>query len=396
MKNAIRSLFSFFDRASAALSDRASNLFSSQDVRNWSTEARILQWLTFFWLLVGLMTLFSASYPAGIAESGDGLAYVKRQLVGAALGMIGFTLAVRMPLQKILQFSAFFFFLFFILILMTKISGLGKTTLGASRWIFGVQPSELIKPFLVMQSALLFGKWNKISWKTRLGWLVIFAILLGGILIQPNLSTTALCGMTIWLIALAGNLPLNGLLLTAFGGVGTAILSLSLNTYQWKRVVYFLDPWQDRQGNGYQLVQSLLTIGSGGFWGSGFGMSQQKLFYLPIRETDFIFAIFAEEFGYIGCLLLFLMLLIYGALALRVAMKCQHPVQRLIAIGVMVVMLGQSLLNIGVASGALPTTGLPLPLFSYGSSSMVASLFLAGLLIRVARESSQGEVVSLR
>jgi cell division protein FtsW len=388
MKNTIRSLFSF--------SRAIPRLWQDSDFLNWSTEARLLKWLTFFWLSVGLITLFSASYPAGMAESGDGFAYIKRQLIGISLGMVGFTLAVKMSLQKTLKFSAIFFFFFLVLILMTKIPGLGKTTLGASRWIFGVQPSELIKPFLVMQSALLFGKWEKLRWQIRLGWLAIFGVVLGGILIQPNLSTTALCGMTVWLIALSANLPWRGLLLTAFGGVGTAILSLSLNTYQWKRVVYFLDPWQDRQGNGYQLVQSLLTIGSGGGWGSGFGMSQQKLFYLPIRETDFIFSIFAEEFGYVGCILFLIMLLIYGTIALRVVLKCQHPVKRLIAIGVTIIMLGQSLLNIGVASGALPTTGLPLPLFSYGSSSMVASLFLAGLLIRVARESSQGNIVSLR
>jgi cell division protein FtsW len=275
MKQAIRSLFS--------LPSTISYLWQESKFSYWSTEARLLQWLTFFWLCVGLMTLFSASYPAGMAESGDGFAYIKRQLVGVALGTVGFTAAVTIPLRRILKFSAIFFFLFLILILMTKIPGLGKTTLGASRWIFGVQPSELIKPFLVMQSAVLFGQWERISGRMRFGWLAIFAVVLGGILIQPNLSTTALCGMTIWLIALAAGLPWRGLLLTAFAGVGTAILSLSINTYQWKRVVYFLDPWQDRQGNGYQLVQSLLTIGSGGSWGTGFGMSQQKLFYLPIR-----------------------------------------------------------------------------------------------------------------
>jgi cell division protein FtsW len=380
IKNALRYLFPIFDR----------------DVLKWSTEARLLQWMTFFWLAVGLLTLVSASYPAGIAESADGFAYVKRQLIGITLGMVGFSLAVRMPLKQILKVSYLFFFLFLILILMTKIPGLGKTTLGASRWIFGVQPSELIKPFLVLQSAWLFGGWQRFSLKTRLVWLLTFAVLLGGILIQPNLSTTALCGVTIWLLALAGNLPLGGLLFTAFGGIAVAIASISFNPYQQSRVRSFLNPWLDPLGDGYQLIQSLLTIGSGGLSGAGFGMSQQKLFYLPIRETDFIFSVFAEEFGYIGCLLLLLMLIVYGALALRVAIECQHPVKRLIAVGAMTILIGQSLLNIAVASGAFPTTGLPFPLFSYGSSSMVSSLLLAGLLVRVARESSQAEIVSFR
>jgi cell division protein FtsW len=141
------------------------------------------------------------------------------------------------------------------------------------------------------------------------------------------------------------------------------------------------------------LVQSLIAIGSGGLWGKGFGLSQQKLFYLPIQYTDFIFAIFAEEFGFIGCVLLLLMLMVYATLALLVAFNARNSVFRLVAIGAMILMVGQSLLNIGVATGALPTTGLPLPLISYGGNSMITSLFIAGLLIRVARESSEAEVL---
>jgi cell division protein FtsW len=138
-----------------------------------------------------------------------------------------------------------------------------------------------------------------------------------------------------------------------------------------------------------------LAIASGGWTGSGLGLSQQKLSYLPIRSTDFIFAVYAEEFGFIGCLLLILLILGYGTLALRVAIKCRDRLQQLVAIGVMVFLVGQSLINIGVASGSLPTTGLPLPFFSYGTNSMIASLFLAGLLIRVAREIKQADVIVL-
>jgi cell division protein FtsW len=156
-----------------------------------------------------------------------------------------------------------------------------------------------------------------------------------------------------------------------------------------------LNPWADPAQDGYQLIQSLLAVGSGGVWGTGFGLSQQKLFYLPIQYTDFIFAVFAEEFGFIGSLLLLLLLGIYGTLGLYVALKARKIVHQLVAIGAVILMVGQSLLNIGVATGALPTTGLPFPLFSYGGSSMIASLLAAGLLIRVARESSEAEVVSL-
>ena len=198
-----------------------------------------------------------------------------------------------------------------------------------------------------------------------------------------------------WLIALAAGLPLIYLGGTALGGILLATISVSFKEYQRRRILSFLNPWADPMNDGYQLIQSLLAVGSGGVWGTGLGLSQQKLFYLPIQYSDFIFAVYAEEFGFIGGLLLFLLLAVYATIALRVALNARQIEHQLIAVGVMVVMVGQSILNIAVATGALPTTGLPLPLFSYGGSSMIASLALAGLLIRVARESNQAEVVSL-
>jgi cell division protein FtsW len=202
--------------------------------------------------------------------------------------------------------------------------------------------------------------------------------------------------MTLWLVALAAGLPFTYLGGTALSGFLLALISISIKEYQRRRVMSFLNPWADPMRDGYQLVQSLLAVGSGGTWGSGFGLSQQKLFYLPIQYTDFIFAVFAEEFGFAGSVLLLLMIMAYATLALLVAMKARTTVHRLVAIGTMILIVGQSLLNIGVATGVLPTTGLPFPFFSYGGSSMIASLLSAGLLIRVARESSTAEVVSLQ
>lgn len=369
------------------------------EVNSWALEARLLHWLTLIWLFIGLVTLVSASYPEGIINNNDGFYLLKRQLVGVVVGFAGFHILVRKPLKKTLKISPWMVLVFLLLIMLTLVPGLGKTTMGASRWIaigpFSLQPSELIKPFLILQAAYLFAKWKKLNNSIRWMWLIVFALVLLGILKQPNLSTTALCGMTLWLIAVAAELPWSQLLVTSIGGLSLAILSIRLNPYQWDRIVFFLNPWQDYQGKGYQLIQSLLAIASGGFSGTGFGLSQQKLSYLPIRSTDFIFAVYAEEFGLIGCLLLLLLIIGYGTLALRVAIKSRHPISRLIAIGVMVLMVGQSLINIGVAVGALPTTGLPLPFFSYGTNSMIASLLLAGLLVRVARENSQAKVISL-
>lgn len=373
--------------------------FFDPEVKDWAMEARLLRWLTLIWLVVGLIAMFSASYPVADAESGDGLFYFKRQLLWVWLGMIGFNLIVRSPLKYVLTMGKWGVLFVLGLIILTLLPGLGTTVNGATRWIsigpIPIQPSELMKPFLVLQGANIFGRWQRYSWKTRGTWLFIFMMTLGCILIQPNLSTTALCGMTLWLIALAGNLPMIYLGGTAIMGFLTGLISISLQDYQRRRVFSFMDPWADPRGDGYQLVQSLLAVGSGGTWGTGFGLSQQKLFYLPIQYTDFIFAVFAEEFGFIGGMILLLLLVSYASLALIVSFKCRHPVKRLVAIGVMVFMVGQSLLNIGVATGALPTTGLPLPLFSYGGSSVIASLVLAALLIRVARECNEAQVVSI-
>lgn len=369
-------------------------------VSSWGLEARLLRWLTLMWMFIGLIILFSASYPVADDRQSDGLYYFKRQILWAIVGLIIFNIIVNLPLRKILGVSHWFLIFFLLLIFMTLIPGLGKKAFDAARWIaigpIPIQPSELIKPFLVLQSATLFGQWEKLTWGIRLAWLGVFCLVLLGILAQPNLSTTALCGMTIWFIALASGIPYKYLGGTAFGGVLLALLSISIKEYQRKRIMSFMNPWADATGDGYQLVQSLLAVGSGQIWGSGFGLSQQKLFYLPIQDTDFIFAIFSEEFGFVGGILLLLMLAIFATLGLIIALKSKNMISQLVAIGVVFVMVGQSLLHIGVTTGALPTTGLPLPMFSYGGNSMIASLLSSALLIRVAREGSEAEVVPLR
>lgn len=369
--------------------------FVNSEVRNWTWEARLLNWLTFVWLLIGLATLVSASYPEGIIEHQDGLYTIKRQLLGVIIGIVGFNFVTQKPLQNTFKFSPVMLLFCLLLIFLTSIVGIEVN--GAKRWLplgpFSVQPSELIKPFLVIQSAYIFAKWKQLSWNIKGTWMGIFALVLGGIIIQPNLSTTALCGMSLWLIAVAAELPWIQLLSVSIGGLFLAALSISRNQYQWERIVFFLDPWQDAQDRGYQLIQSLLAIASGNWVGSGLGLSQQKLSYLPIRTTDFIFSVYAEEFGFIGCLLLLILIISYSTVALRVAFKSRTKLQRLIAIGVMVFLVGQSLINIGVATGSLPTTGLPFPFFSYGINSIIASLLLSALLIRVARECSRAKVI---
>jgi cell division protein FtsW len=370
--------------------------FFDTTAQDWGFEARVLRWLTFVWILLGLVVVFSASYPAGSQEFQNGWYYLQRQALFVFIGMVIFNWIVHSPLRLILGYAHWGLLLFLSLIWLTAMPGYTAIG-GASRWIpigpFLLQPSEFIKPFLVLQSARIFGQWDRFTWKTRFTWLGAFALALLGILIQPNLSTTALCGMTIWLVALAAGLPGQYLLGTGAGGILLATLSITFREYQRKRVMSFLNPWADASGDGYQLTQSLMAIGSGGIFGTGYGQSAQKIGFLPIQYTDFIIAVFLEEFGLVGGMVVLLMLVVYATLGFRIAQKATNIVHRLVAIGATVLMVGQSILNIAVSTGAMPTTGLPFPFWSYGGSSVLASCITAALLIRVARESS--EVVEL-
>ena len=356
----------------------------------WPAETRLLVGLTALWSLVGLLVLTSASWWVADREMGDAAYYLKRQLLWLLASWALFWLAIRTSLRRWLHFGALGLLVGVVLVAATLV--IGSTVNGASRWLvlgpIQIQPTELVKPFVVLQGAVLFSHWRRIGLDQKLLWLAIFAGLILLILKQPNLSTASLTGLLLWLMALAAGLPLPLLLGAAGAGglLGTA--SIAINTYQRLRVTSFLDPWKDAQGNGYQLVQSLLAIGSGGPFGQGFGLSTQKLQYLPIQTTDFIFAVYAEEFGFVGCLMFLLFLAAFAFVGLRVALACRSNQHRLVAIGCTALLVGQSILNIAVASGAIPTTGLPLPMVSYGGNSLLMSLFVAGLLIRCGLESS--------
>ena len=357
----------------------------------WPAETRLLLGLVITWSLFGLLVLSSASWWVSEREMGDALYTIKRQLIWMVAGWGLFLLVIRSSIKRWLRLAAPALLVGIVLVALTLV--MGTTVNGASRWLvlgpIQLQPTELIKPFVVLQGAMLFAQWRRLGFEQRVLWLAVFAGLILLILKQPNLSTAALTGLLLWMIALASGLPLHWLVGTAGVGAVAGILSILVNDYQRMRVTSFLDPWQDPMGHGYQLVQSLLAIGSGGISGSGYGLSTQKLMYLPIQTTDFIFAVFAEEFGFIGSMMLLLFLLVFALMGLRVAMRARGNQLRLVAIGCTALLVGQSIMNIAVASGAMPTTGLPLPLVSYGGNSLLASLFTAGLLVRCSLESTE-------
>lgn len=364
----------------------------------WPAEARLLVGLLAIWSLLGLLVLGSASWWVAEREMGDAAFYLKRQLIWLVASWGLFWLAIRTGMRRWLRSAAPALLVGGVLVAATLV--VGSTVNGASRWLVigpvQIQPTELVKPFVVLQGAVLFSHWRRIGLDQKLLWIGIFGALILLVLKQPNLSTAGLLGLLLWLMAMAGGLPM-ALLLGAGGAgglLGTA--SILLNDYQRLRVTSFLDPWKDDQGSGYQLVQSLLAIGSGGLLGEGFGLSTQKLQYLPIQTTDFIFAVIAEEFGYVGSLMLLLFLMLFGFVGLRVAVSCRSIQHRLVAIGATILLVGQSIMNIAVATGSMPTTGLPLPLISYGGNSLLASLLVAGLLVRCSLESRGLETAPIR
>ena len=356
---------------------------------SWPAEARLMVGFVMLWSLLGLMVLTSASWWVAEREMGDAAYYIKRQGLWLLASWALFWLAIRTNLRRWLHLAPTALLIGALLVAATLV--VGSTVNGASRWLvlgpIQIQPTELVKPFVVLQGAVLFSHWRRIGADQKLLWLSVFGVLILLILKQPNLSTAALTGLLLWLMALAGGLPMLQLLGAAGGGLLLGASSILINQYQRDRVTSFLDPWKDDQGSGYQLVQSLLAIGSGGLLGQGFGLSTQKLQYLPIQTTDFIFAVFAEEFGFVGCLMFLLFLVLFAFVGLRIALSSTSNQHRLVAIGCTILLVGQSILNIAVASGAMPTTGLPLPMVSYGGNSLLSSLLVAGLLVRCSLEA---------
>ena len=286
----------------------------------WPAEARLLVGLTAFWSVAGLLVLGSASWWVASREMGDGAFYVKRQAIWLLASWSLFSLALSTNLRRCLRWAGPALWGGCLLIAATLV--MGTTVNGASRWLvvgpLQIQPSELVKPFVVLQAANLFAPWTRLKADQKLIWLASFGALLLLILKQPNLSTAALMGLTLWMVALASGIRWRSLFGTALAGGALGTASILINEYQRLRVVSFLDPWADPMGDGYQLVQSLLAIGSGGLTGQGYGLSTQKLQYLPIQSTDFIYAVFAEEFGFIGSVALLLFLMLVAWVGLRV------------------------------------------------------------------------------
>ena len=356
----------------------------------WPYEGKLLIIFVGIWAVLGLFILGSASWWVASKEMGNWAYYLKRQIIWCIPGLSLFYFVLNTNIRDLLKISKIIFYFLILLIILTIF--IGSTVNGSSRWLIlgplQIQPSELIKPFSILEAANLFAHWNLVKKNKKIISLGTFGLLILLIMKQPNLSTAGLMGILFWIMGLCGGVKISSLLSVASLGIVSGCISIFNNEYQKLRVISFLDPWKDAEGNGYQLIQSLLAIGSGGLFGQGFGLSTQKLQYLPIQSTDFIFAIFAEEFGLLGSTLFLGFLVLFSYISLRIAIKCRNNYTKLVAIGCVTILIGQSTMHIAVATGTMPTTGLPLPFVSYGGNSLLSSFFVISMLLRCSLEST--------
>ncbi len=341
--------------------------------------------------LIGLISILSASAHVAQSQIGDASHYFKRQMIGVILGSAALVFTMRINLYRLPRWIKPLMGAAIILLICTHLPGIGVTAKGSSRWIhipgLTLQPSELAKPLLVLYLSAVLGHplFQKLSAQAKAVTLFPIGAILFLVLRQPDLGTTIVIGTTaliMYFVAGTSYWKIGSVLGSGF--VGAALLSWS-TPYQQARITSWIDPWSDAQGKGFHLIQSMIAIGSGGLFGTGFGQSVQKLFYLPEQHTDFIFAVIAEEFGFLGICLLLLVFILMTQRGVSIACKSPTPYLKLLAIGLTSMISMQALVNMAVVSGTIPTTGLTLPFISFGSSSLIVNLASMGLLLNISR-----------
>lgn len=348
-------------------------------------------------LLVGISLIMIYSTTGVVAEEkfGDPFFYVKRQGLAALVGILAMGILSRLPLALLAKWSWVCFPISILLLSSTLVPGLRDEAGGAHRWInlgaLRFQPGELVKLLMVIFLAGYFTRHaNKINLFSNgiLKPLVFVGVMSGLYLLQPDFGSAAVLTLTVVAIATACGVPLRfivicGLVVAALGSIAVLI-----SPYRMMRVVSFLSPFEDKSGSGYQLIQSLIAIGSGHISGVGLGESQQKLFFLPAAHTDFLFAVIGEELGFLGCFFIILLFLVFLWRGFRIATHVEHHTFAFaLAVGLTLLIVIPAMLNMGVVSGVLPTKGLVLPLVGYGGTNLVMSLAAVGLLLSISRLS---------
>jgi len=347
--------------------------------------------------LVGAIMVFSASAVMARDEYGSGSHFLLRQLLWLAIGLGGMMAVMNLDYRNLRRPEVIFTTLFAVLVMLVAALFLDKSH-ATHRWIrlgpVNLQPSELAKLAVIFYLAWFLEMrrrpdgFGMNDWRhTVLPALGPVLVLVGLVVIEPDLGTA----VEIFLIAVA-MLYVAGLDGKYIAGAGLAAIPIVYLLivrvpYRYERVLAFLNPTADPQGRGFQLLQSLIAVGSGGFTGVGLMESKQKLFYLPEAHTDFIFAVLCEELGFIGGAVVLSLFAIYGWRGIRSAFKTADEFGRFAALGITVMILSQTMINLGVVLGMMPTKGIPLPFISYGGSSLLVMLLATGVLLNISRQA---------
>ncbi len=359
-----------------------------------------------FLVVLGLIMVTSASVGVADQQMDDPFYFGKRQFLRLVLGVLLLWIAYRIPTNiwknngMILMLSSLF------LLGLVLIPGVGRTVNGSTRWldliVFTIQVSEIVKLFLIIYlSGYLIRRSNELQ-SGPMGFIkpmIILAVASGLLLLEPDFGAAVVLLLTGLGMMFLGGVRFGHFILFVFGTLSIMTMLALLSPYRVARITAFLDPWADPFDSGFQLTQSLIAIGSGGLFGSGLGGSIQKLFYLPEAHTDFLFAIYAEEFGFVGILLL---ITVYAWFLVRcfqigkTALKSNRAFGAYLVYGVGLLVTIQAIINIGVNMGALPTKGLTLPFVSYGGNSILVMSFAVGLVLRVHYENCQTNTIEKR
>jgi len=344
-------------------------------------------------VVVGLVMVLSASSVQALRDFGSSWVVFQRQAMWVFIGCIALAITVRVDYRRWRKPALPLMLLAIGLLFVVLVPGFGVSVAGSSRWLgagqFRMQPSELTKLALLLFAAdLLARRGAKGDAHGALRpVLVVFCVVGFLVMAQPDMGTTLVLGCIVVALLFVGGIEMRTLgKLMGVAAVGALLLGL-VEGYRRARLFSFLNPWKDAGNTGYQIVQSLVGLGSGGITGLGLGASRAKWGFLPNAYTDFIFAIIGEELGLLGTLIVIGLFAAFAVLGVRTALKAPDRFGALLAAGITAWIVGQALINIGAVVGVLPVTGVPLPFISFGGSSLVITMTAAGMLLNIARQT---------
>ena len=342
--------------------------------------------------------LLSASSPSALSESGNSYSYFFKQAIFAIAGLFMMWVISNIDYRFYQKYYKLAYIVAFLLLLAVPL--IGKEINGAKRWIYvtetlSVQPSELVKMLMIIFYAGILVKNRDELGKYGSGFvkhIVLVLPIIALLLIEPHFSASMIIiGIIAIMMIVAGCKFWHFLASGLVVGVPSIIALILLEPYRLQRVTTFLNPWSDPTGDGWQVIQSLYAIGSGGLFGAGLGESKQKYLYIPEPHNDFIFSILAEELGFIGCAVVIILFAIFIWRGILIAMKSPDMFGSLVAIGITAQVAIQVIINIAVVTSSMPATGMPLPFFSYGGTSLFILLCEMGVLLNISKAGAKKE-----